>query len=233
MKKYLLTLLIVFATFNFSQAQSDIRFGVTLNPGMSWYKPDNAVQKSDGVRFAFTYGLVVDYKFGADERYAINTGLQIGMAGGRMSSTGESVVLRTAEDPVISTIAMAARVQYLELPISLKLRSNETEPGIVYYGQIGFINGFPFRKRADLSVDEVKQKNIELKNVEFFPDSIQKVVPYHFGLLIEAGVEYVLNDKTSIVGGIYFNNGFTNVFKDSNDDRVVMRNFGLRIGVLF
>jgi hypothetical protein len=238
MKRYLLVIVVVFTSFNLIQAQGDVRFGVTLNPGLSWYKPDNQSHKSDGVRFAFTYGLVVDYKFGNDERYAINTGLQVGMAGGRISSTGiaepvEEEVVRIFEEIPTSTALIAAKVQYLELPISIKLRSNETNTGLVYYGQLGFINGFSFRRRADHTVDDVKTTNVKLKDLEFYPQNIEKVIPYHLGMLIEAGIEYGISDNTAVVGGFFFNNGFTNVLKNGTGDRVVMRSFGLRMGVIF
>ncbi len=223
MRTLILVIVVVFG-INLSFGQSDnFRFGVTANPGFSWYKPDNKFIESDGVRFNFTYGLIIDYAFGSNERYAINGGLQINLAGGRLMST----------DTLDMVTSLSPKIQYFEIPLSIKLRSNEVKDDFIFYGQMGIVPGIPFRKRAKYSSEDTEDDNIALEDLPLYPNVVEKAVPFHFGLLIEAGMEYALSENTFLIGGLFFNTGFTNVLKDGDDDRIVMRNFGLRIGVLF
>ena len=225
--------LMVFAFSNNSFAQLDkVRFGVTANPGITWLKPDNSLFENGGVRTNFTFGLIVDYTFGNNERYAFNTGLQINLAGGKIN--GMDTIGGTT-----STSSLTAKIQYLEIPLSIKLRSNETSQGMIFYGQLGFVPGVPYRKRANYkhtepgSTTTQESNNIELKNLDFNPVDIQKVTPFHLGLTVEAGMEYALSENTWLIGGLFFNTGFTNVLKDKDSERIAMRNFGLRLGVMF
>jgi hypothetical protein len=210
-------------------AQSDIRFGITANPSLVWVKPDNTQISGDGVRFGFNFGLVVDYVFGNDERYSINSGLSIMLAGAKIMST----------DTALNQVhELTAKVNYLELPVSIKLRSNEVGY-LTFYGQLGLTPQFAVRSRADYTQKEESGtvitdiNNIKLRDIPFYPNNIDKVRPFNLGLLVEAGMEYDITENTVLVGGLYFNAGFLDMFKDNDGERIVARNMGLRVSVLF
>jgi opacity protein-like surface antigen len=210
-------------------AQSDIRFGITANPSLVWVKPDNTQISGDGVRFGFNFGLVVDYVFGNDERYSINSGLGLLLAGAKVTST----------DPdSLDKYELTAKINYLELPVSIKLRSNEVGY-LTFYGQLGLTPQFMVRSRANITVKDESGavtediNNLKFRDIEFYPNDIEKVRPFNVGLLVEAGLEYDLTESTVLVGGLYFNTGFIDMFKDNDSERVVSRNMGLRLSVLF
>lgn len=222
-------LLIVLLSLGIKGFSQDIRFGITANPSLVWVKPDNSQISSDGVRFGFNFGLVVDYVFGSEERYAINTGLNMLLTGAKIMSN-DTTLNQTNE--------LTARINYLEIPMSIKLRSNEVGY-LTFYGQLGMTPKFAVRSRADLTVKDesgtilTEISNAKFKDIPFYPNSIDKVTPINLGLIVEAGLEYDISESTVLVGGLYFDAGFLNMFKDNDDQRVVSRNIGLRLSVLF
>ncbi len=229
-RTFLLSMLTICLTGLF--AQQNVRFGFTASPGITWLAPDNKNINNEGVRFAFTYGAIVDFIIDDNERYSITTGAQIAMDGGKLS--GMPLTRLPGQSSTLT-----AKVQYLELPVGLKLRSNETSGNMTFYGILGVVNGINIRSRADWFYENLPEevrfdeKNIRLKNLQFYPNTIKKVVPYQLSLQFEGGTEFRVAENTAIVGGIFFRNGFTNIIDDNDKERIVGRNFGLRIAVMF
>lgn len=213
-------------------AQGNVRFGFTTSPGITWLSPDNPNIKSEGVRFSFTYGAIVDFIIDDNERYSITSGVQIAMDGGKLSGMPATKLAGQSS-------MLTAKVQYLELPVGLKLRSNETSKNMTFYGILGIVNGINIRARADHFYEDLTQgirideKNVRLRDKQFYPNEIKKVVPYQLSLQFEGGTEFRVAENTSIVGGLYFRNGFTNIIDDNDKERIVGRNVGLRIAVMF
>ncbi len=226
-------LLLLFITVSLSAfAQENLRFGFTVSPGITWLSPDNKQINSDGARFAFTYGAIVDFIIDDNQRYSITSGIQIAMDGGKLTSFPlERIAGKSGE--------ITAKIQYLELPVGLKLRSNETSSNLTCYGVLGIVNGINIRARADYRYQNlteeinIDEENIKLRDLKFYPNEIKKVVPYQLSLQFEGGTEFRVAENTSIVGGIFFRNGFTNIMDDNDKERIVGRNVGLRIAVMF
>jgi hypothetical protein len=211
-----------------------LRFGIQTNPGLTWVSADNNQVSSNGVRFAFDFGLVVDYVFGAEERYAFNSGLNLFVTGAKLKGT------ITDTSKTILQSEVTARINYLEIPLTIKLRSNEVGY-FTFYGQLGLVPAFAIRSRADYSIETnspngivtMEEKNVKFNDVPAYPNDISKVKAFNLGLHTEAGMEYDISENTALVTGIYFNTGFIDMFKDGDDERIVPRSMGVRIGVLF
>ncbi len=229
MKKSFLFITLLFLSFS-AFAQSNVRFGFTTSPGVSFYSADSKAHNSKGARFSFNYGAIVDFVIDNNERYTITSGLTIDMSGGKLAATS----LDTSR---IGSASLTTKVQYLEIPVGLKLRSNESASNLTFYGTLGIVNGFRIRSRGDYSYTEgqkvVSESNVRIKNLDFYPHPIKKISPYHLALHFEGGVEFRVSDNTSLVGGLYFRNGFTNIINDSDSERIVARGLGLRIAVMF
>jgi len=230
MKRFIIYFLVLVSVYTL-QAQQ-FRFGFTASPGLSWMTPDNKQHDKNGSRFGMTYGIISDYTFGDNERYALNAGLVISMGGGNVLATSVPDSLGN-----IFQASLTPKLQYLEIPVGLKLRSN-VQNKMVYYGLFGLTPGFTIRNRAKYTYEKstgttFSDDNIRLEDLPFYPNDIEKTVPFHLGLQMETGLEYSMTENTALVVGLFFNNGFTNVIKDNDDERVVMRKCGLRIGVLF
>lgn len=255
MKKYLILFYLLIVANSFALDGDRFRFGFTANPGINWWKPDNQLMKSDGARFSFQYGIICDYKFGNNDRYAFGTGLTIGMSGGKLtSSTIDSVMSEVQQESRMGMIyadvtsTITGKLQYLQIPATLKLRSNQVND-FTYYGAFGLLPEFIIRRRAAIRFEDLQampfdgtgivvteSDNTKLVDVPFYnggTNVIKRVMPVNLGLQVEGGVEYSFTDNTSLVVGLFFTNGFMNVLNDDDRERVAARNFGMRIGFLF
>lgn len=224
-----LTLILLLLSAVSLRAQ-ELRFGINANPGMNWVAPDKTGIDSDGVRFAFQFGLIVDYIFGDNDRYAVNGGLNLNVTGAKLKGT----------DTTGLNSYITARINYLELPLTIKLRSNEMGY-FTFYGQLGMVPSFAVRSRANYEyetdngsgIETVSMENVKFSDIPFYPMTIEKVRPFNVGLYVEAGIEYAVSDATTLIGGPFFNTGFIDMFKDNDSERIVSRSFGFRLGVLF
>lgn len=196
-----------------------------INPNIAWLTPQSNDVESVGARLRFGYGVNADISF--TENYAIGTGLSIESNGGVLKYQD----LRTIDstDYIIEK-ERNYNIRYVEIPLSLKLRTNEIGY-ITYYGQFGLGLGVKVGAKAD-DVDEylseysiagddlvktwhtsdragISEENINIAD---------EINVFRAALIIGAGLEYNLQGNTSIVAGITFNNGFTNIL---NGERAV------------
>ena len=88
MKRILFILIAIFSLQIVKGQNENLRFGFTASPGLTWWKPDNTAHESGGARFALNYGVLIDYKFGNNSRYALSTGLLLTLDGGKLVGTG-------------------------------------------------------------------------------------------------------------------------------------------------
>lgn len=199
------------------------RFGLTATPMFDWLSVDGTVVESDGSRVGFQYGLLFDQTIGNVQRYAFSSGLLINYA-------NTAIV---ASDSVFSQ-TVVARVQYIEIPLTIRLRTNEVNY-ITYYGQFGVTPGFTIKARGDFSFDP-DPLGFSEKDVNIIKDNDFNVKynPINLSLTLGAGMEYGVSENTAIIAGVFFQNGFTNVIKDEiDDDNARLKQIGIRLGVLF
>ncbi len=227
------------------------RFGIFVAPTMAWMRPttdktDDGLYAptNEGSKIGFIYGLMAEYHFA--ENYAIVTGLQVNMAGGKINSK----YLGNETSNVVSNANFNYRLNYLEVPVGLKLRTDLIS-GFRFFGQLGLTTGFNIAKKATYNVDYYDELGTKLKS-EGENEKIKgtlAIAPVMFTMNIGGGVEYPLNNKLAAYVGLFFNNGFapdaTNPnkysmpysgdnkersFKDANTR---LNNFSLRVGLFF
>ena len=146
MKKLFLALLVLAATINTASAQFEI--GLKVSPAITSLRaesPSANALASDASKFGFGGGLVVDYFFG--ENYAFSTGLLLTGKGGTISykdvSSGVTGQTFTAKQK-FST-------QYLGIPLTVKLFTNEVAPDTRLYFQVGGSLNVPIGTRINSS----------------------------------------------------------------------------------
>lgn len=222
------------------------RFGVFVSPTMSWMRPTTDktddgqyAPENNGSKIGFIYGLMAEYNFA--ENYAIVTGLQVNMTGGKIGST----YLGSESSSVVKAADFNYRLNYLEIPVGLKLRTDPIS-GFRFFGQLGLTTGFNIAKKATYTVNYVdgngKAQTSTGENEKI--KGTLAIAPMMFTMNIGAGAEYPINNKLAAYVGIFFNNGFapdaTNPnkyampynlsFKDGNTR---LNNFALRLGLFF
>lgn len=232
MKK--LTLLILFISASFiSKAQDDqgLHFGLKITPSIAWLRTDSKEVETNGSKFGFCYGLITEFKFA--EHYAFATGLDITYRGGNLKSSF------TVNDGVTNTVSItesASTLQYIEIPISLKLKTNEIG-SLTYYLQAGVAPGFNIRARADIKnnteITTISTGDKVTSNSEFNDEDIQDDTNnLNFSMLIGGGIEYTLTGSTVLLVGIQFNNGLLDI-SDKADIKANSNLLGLSVGILF
>lgn len=266
MKKIFFTLLAAAALVQTAQAQdiervdtrvtvNRIRFGAYVAPNISWMRPtatrsDNSAYdvEKGGSKAGFTYGLMAEYYFARN--YAFVTGLQVNSTGGKINATRVDQMTK----PGFSQVQKADfdyRLQYLEIPIALKLRTDDIS-GFRFFGQLGLNVGFNIGKKASFDVTyfnkdgddqthEVSDEKVKLTG------GLGTIAPVMLAMSLGAGAEYPLTHKLTAYAGLFFNNGFTPDATDPSkydveklgyrstfqDGKTRLNNFALRIGLFF
>ncbi|HBS85092.1 MAG: hypothetical protein A2W91_01265 [Bacteroidetes bacterium GWF2_38_335] len=226
MKKYLfLAILFVFIVkVNYSQ----VSFSLDAAPQLSWMKSDKSVVESDGAKFGFKFGLNLDFFFNEGKNYAFCTGIKINNMAGALKYNIADTLLLFYHDGALDSLPVGSvidyKLQYLEIPLGLKFKTNEIGY-ITYFAQIGIsplinIGASGNGSHADMSFDKHKIN----EEVRLFG------MGYHIG----AGMEYSLGGETSFLAGFTYTNGFMDV--TSNDqikDKTILNSVSLNVGIKF
>ena len=190
------------------------RLGLTSHPNFGWIKSDVQGEEPDGLRAGFTYGLIGDFYF--TENYAFSTGLKLTTINGQTNSTG-------SVGDILFRATNVYKLQYIELPTKLKLTTNENN-GIKFFGEFGLGNGFNVRAKKDIIDDS---SNFTTKAVDIFKETAF----YRASLIIGAGGEFEVAEKTAVSAGLTFDNGFTDIKKGSGT--LKSSYLGLNLAVFF
>jgi hypothetical protein len=231
MKKIIVLITAVICTTIATAQTKAWKIALHVDPNISWLKPDNNNITAGGSKLNFGYGISIDKMF--TDNYSIATGLQILNAGGRLKYHREDIAQETANNSMtyssVSEITRVYKLKYLEIPMSLRLRTNEIGY-ITYWVQVGFGLGFNIKARGD---EEIDHKSINIGTVDS-PDwteagltvidetgdnalenvDINKQVRlFRTALIAGGGIEYNLSGDVSLVAGVIFNNAFSNVLR--------------------
>lgn len=231
MKKivWIVVLGFMFATAN---AQSDVpavRVGITASPAISWFKGADKNVSSGKIRMGLEYGLLLDINLSKNNaNYVIETGVTGILMGGN-ASYDSLVVNQNPQVFAPNGVNARYKMQYVNIPISLKLKTNEIGY-ITYYGQLGFVPGFKVAGRVDSDYLGYENEKLGKDNETIFNAPL-----FALGLTVGGGIEYALNDRTALVVGLNFVNNFTNgiKIKTEDKDKQAFKYLLLRVGILF
>ncbi len=208
-----------------AQDTKKFRLGLEVCPNMGWIATDVKGYDSDGSRLGFRFGLLGDVQLGSNANYFFSTGVFLNNVGFKTSQT----VTVTDSTGAISTATFKgeSKLQYVELPISIKLKTNEIGY-MTYFGQIG----------VDIGVLTASKGKF---NDSDFEDNNKYMNPLRIALGVGGGLEYNFSGNTSALLGIKYSNGFTKVFKDkvtvdgveSEQPKAKLHYFELTVGALF
>ena len=241
MKKILLTITLSFLIFT-TWAQSNFKLGLRVSPNIGWSSPSNTGTENSGNKIGYSFGLFGDFHFA--DNYAFHTALYLTTFGGQIKypSSAEEFDINGSTNLGITEANFNAN--YVEIPLALKLKTNEIGY-ITYYGLFGTSIAFNYDAKADLSYSSTNGGSNFTNNDADFSDNISL---FRAGLLVGLGLEYNISGNTSLVFGIHYNNGFTNIYdekisKTDNDGNAILNesqdlkgknNFiSFEIGVMF
>ncbi len=203
-------LLLIFAK---TQAQ-DFYLGFRVDPTIGFFQSDDPRFQSNGSKLGLNFGIIADYKL--TDNYLLGTGLSVNTMGGKFIDTQDLTNKKNNN----------YTIRYLEIPITLKLRTNEIGYS-KYFGQFGLTPGVNIRARNN---GDLEQGPILTPNPK--KDISDEINDFRVGLVIGGGVEYSLGDRTAFIGGLSFNNGLTDI-SDDKDYKVLNSYVALNLGIIF
>jgi hypothetical protein len=208
-------------------AEKNFHFGLNITPGLYFATPGTSGQgitnTANSAAFGFSYGVNLEFYF--TPNYGIATGLEVNQFG--VNYTNANNVSKNLVDD--STTVHTQSMQYLQIPILLKLRTNSIG-AIKYFGEFGLGADFLLSAKDNPTVTNAAFPN---NPVTYSSESIYKQSDFiRLSLLVGLGLEYNLSGSTSIQGALIYDNAFTNV-NSSSDNAVLVKGVNLTIGVLF
>ena len=207
-------LLLVGWLFMAFPAAAQLELGVKFSPLVNYNRvnstSDTLAISSNGAALRFSVGLVADYSF--QDNYFFSSGLMYVTKRARVESESNSEATRREE---------TYNLQYLQIPITLKLLTNEIALDKRIYVQLG--------GNLDMLIDEKAEaaSNILVQDFRFFD----------FSLFLGTGMEMKLGVSTSLFVGVSYTRGLVNIVAEQAplDGDLEINNdyFGLDLGIKF
>ena len=231
-RNILLAIILVFGMNSLFSQVKPFRFGVKVAPDFSWISPDTKDYENDGMVPGFSWGFLADITL--TDNYFVKTGFSVDYVGGKLTYPHSMLLDETQSALTAGTLKRKYSLRYLEIPATIKMRTNQFN-NMAFYGEIGF--GGYFNLKA-------KGKD------EFTPDGSSTVVSddgdikdeisfMRASMIVGAGMEYFIDESTSLIFSVDFNNGLTNVLNGKNNidaslnERAQLYYFQLNVGVMF
>lgn len=258
MKKILTLCLIMIVKLGFAQDTEEklknFRFGLKAIPSLNWYKPDDKKSfASGGVTGKFGYGLVTEFRL--TNVASISTGLQVDYDGGKIEfkdsvgyviSNEEIIALKDTTKRKYDFLALQERkynAQYLTIPFCIKMKTKEIGY-LTYFGMFGVNTSFRLKTRVD---DKTKSYTTNQNSNQTDLENTKDMNLFRMALNVGIGAEYNISGTTSLLFGLNYLNGFTNVVKNESrylfavqegklsqlKQKFKSNSIGLTVGVLF
>jgi hypothetical protein len=192
-------------------AFAQVEIGLKVSPSIAYLRPDSPAGTSfasEKSKLSFGGGVFMDYFFG--ENYAFNTGLFLTGKGGTISYND-----RTAGGATNVRVEQKIAMQYLELPLTIKLFTNEVAPDTRVYFQVGGSVAVPVQVRinGEKYYTDPYDNNNQTK-------AGKHVLDIDANIIGGAGVEYQLGQSTKLLAGLSYHHGLIDF------DRYFERNRG-------
>jgi hypothetical protein len=188
MKKILL--LLAALTFSFASF-SQVKIGLRLAPGLSLNSVtdkignDSLKFSKNGAGMAFSGGVTLDFFF--SDNYALSTGLWYTSKSAKLKMVDET------SSPAF-TYTQSVSLQYVQLPLALKVYTNELATNMKLYFTLGGTMDIKLAEKLKKSNPE----NTDYKSL---------YLPFNVGLLVGSGVEYQTGGNIILFGGVFYNRG--------------------------
>ncbi len=239
MKKISFLAVFVFGIFTAQAQNTGLEIGLKVSPAITGQRviapPGFGITKG-GAKTRIGVGIVADYFFG--ENYAFNTGFEFAVKGAGVtynevkkdnSADGSHLTANRVEDEF--------NVQFLQLPLGLKLFTNEIATDVRLYFQVGTSLNFRLASKVN---DEKFFSDYTGENIK----TNKRFNIFEADAVLGTGVEYQLGSSTKVFGGLSYHHGLTdmdNYFEDyykkiySNSNDIAIKNYtiALDLGIKF
>jgi len=204
-----------------SWSQTRLKLSFTGSPSVNWMRTDNQFADKEKIVLGYDFGLSGDIFFTENERYAINTGLQILNTGGAISyRTNAPFEFSGATLPPSTKIRY--RLRYVEVPLTIKLKTDQFHR-TRYWGQFGMSSMVNIGANGDSSDGTLKKDNIH-----------DEINLFNLAMNVGLGFDFDLGSTNSLSVGLIFHNGLTDVTTNKTfTDKTIINSMKIRLGLIF
>lgn len=246
-KKIFKTLVVLLLTTNFtaflaaqSPVANNIRFGFQASfLSFSWLSTDEtSVASAGSPLWGMKLGVIGEKSFADNYAFTFGLGFHFNAGGRILFEDSSRIWTNSTYAANTATLAPKTRakynLQYLEIPLGLKMRT--TEFGRIRYFAEPHLS-LAFRTQARGTIET----NIDYEKININDATTPVMLSWGIG----GGAEYNISGNTSLVVGIYYSRGFTDVTKDSGtsfrfnnqwlteSSKAVINNFTIRTAIMF
>ncbi len=241
MKKVIAVLLgLALSCASMKAQDKNVEFGFQFSPAFTTMKTDNKNINRSGTNLGFKLGMISEYYF--RENYAVSTG--IGFAfnhggslvydfGGRYWPQSD---LDAQYDTLPAGVKLKHSLQFIEIPLMVKMRTRQFG-NIRYFLEPGVYLNFKSQARGAI---EGRGVGPEAERINIRKDI--NGISLAWGM--NGGIQYALAETTSLIAGLGFQVGFTDltenkgtVFEPGGNQRDRSKATGnalvLKLGVIF
>lgn len=204
--------LIAFSLLLGSSAYSqDIRFGFQLSPSFSWMSTNTNKINRSGTNVGLKLGMLGEYYFRENYAFVSGIGFAFNHGGTLLHEFGGNYWTKSdlganlQELP--ANVKLKYGIQYVEIPAALKMRTREFGY-LRYFLEPGITIGFKTQANGSIKGTSIGN-DAEKINIR------KEVNGINLSWGIGGGAEYSLSENTSLVGGLGFQIGFTDVTDDN------------------
>lgn len=246
MKKIALLLLFSAFLLGKAEAQKGLRFGFQASPSWSWLNTNDRKLEGVSSNWGIKLGALGEYYFA--DNYAITTGLGFGFnQGGSLQNGYSRWKPWDPEQTDLSDIPsdtfgidskLHYRINYVEIPIGLKMRGGSNEDArFKFYAELPiFTLGFVTKGIGDI-------RGTNTQNLEDI-DIREEVKGISLSWGLGGGIEYEFASNATLVAGLAFQKQFTDVTRNGfvektsgswqkEDSKATFGNLALKLGVFF
>jgi hypothetical protein len=209
-------------SFFVSTAFAQIEIGLKVSPSLAGNRvaaEQRHNMESTNARARIGFGVLVDYFF--TENYAFSTGLNY-------TSKGSGAIYNNPGNPTNTRPTDRFSLQYLELPLMMKLFTNEVATDTKVYFHLGpSLNANIAAKVNDQKILVGGQRATKRFNI------------FEVSAILGTGAEWQLGQTTRVFGGLAYHRGLTNIDnaygRELNDRNISIRSdaFIIDIGIKF
>ncbi|MFB6455497.1 porin family protein [Chitinophaga sp. Hz27] len=207
---------------NYGNFQKRVRLGFNLDPMISIMNPQESGVSRTAAKGGLGFGLMADFSLNPEGNYAIASGFNVVLGGSKLKyDAGKGL-----SDYNALPSEYNFKLTHIQIPVALKLKTNENETGMAFWGQFGTYFAFPVSARTNVTTATQSYDKVNI---------LSDINRINIGMLIGAGVDYRLGDNLTGTVGLIYQNGFIDVTRNAkwNDGRVNLNSFALRLGVYF
>ncbi len=212
MKKILFTFItLILLTFNGFAQYKPFQFGLSMSPSVNTTKINCDNIDDSYAKLSYNWGFKGDFYF--VENYGFSTGFNILNIRGNYSFN----------DSINDMITSDIRNQYLEIPISMIMRTEKIGKARII-GNVGYGLGFCINSN---------QENFDVNDQKLDIDDEFRLLRH--ALIIKLGVEVNVYKSSCVTANLVYNNNFANVYQKQNslEHNISLNSLSLEIGFMF